>query len=276
MSTGSEPPESSTFPEVSTVRLRLFRILAVLTGALFVFAGLTNARAGWMLVTGTSGDLNPELNRWFTVVAGASDLIMAGCWLALAWRPQWVLLFFNNIAAVVVAAVLNLPFVPEFAFVLAVVVPVIVAYPYWSQLRGVTTWWQKPHKVMLGVSALAAAVVFVVAAIAQSRQIGGTDVAAQANWWADYAEHISLIAIASLIASSGRPGWRVLAGLAAGVWLYLGAIAAFILPDHTASWSTLGGLAAMAVGAELAVTCVRGQGPAFAFRRSRGSRLAGG
>jgi hypothetical protein len=236
---------------------------------------VTNARAGWMLVIGATGDLNPELNRWFTTVAGTSDLIMAGCWLALAWRPRWVLLFFFNVVAFVVAAALNLPFVPQFAVVLALVVPALMAYPYWSQLRTVTTWWRRPHQVMLVVSIVAAAFIFVVAGISESRQIGGTDAAAQANWWADYAEHMSLIAIASLIASSGRPGWRVLGGLASGVWLYLGLIAAFILPDHTASWGTVGGLAGMAVGLELAATCLMGHAPAWAVR-SRGSRLARG
>jgi hypothetical protein len=263
------------YAEASVLRLRTFRIIAVLTGALFVFAGLANARAGWMVVPGATGDLFPELNRWFIVVAGASDLIMAGCWLALAWRPRWVLLFLYNIVAFVVAAVLNLPFVPEFAVVLAAVLPAVVAYPHWLQLRSVMTWWREPRAVMLTVSVLAAVVVFVVAGTAESRQVGGTDIAARANWWADYAEHISLIAIASLMASSGRPGWRVLGGLAAGVWFYLGFVAVFLLPDHTASWGLLGGLAGMAIGVEMAVTCLRGDAAGGAVR-SHGSRLARG
>lgn len=263
------------FEDASKRRILVFRVIVFLTGALFVFAGLTNARAGWMLVVGAAGDLNPELNRWFTTVAGSSDLILAGCCLALAWRPRWVLLFFFTVVAFVLAAALNLPFVPEFAFVLALLVPALVAYPYWSQLRTVTTWWQRPKKIMLGVSLLAAAVVFVVAGLSEGRQIGGTDAAAQANWWADYAEHISLIAIASLIASGGRPGWRVLGGLAAGVWFYLGFVATFILPDRTASWGAVGGFAGMAVGVELAATCLKGHAPSWAVR-SRGSRLARG
>ena len=166
----------------------------------------------------------------------------------LAWRPRLSLLFFYFVTGFVVAALINLPFVPEFAFVLAATVPALATYPWWSELRTVTTWWRKPRLVPLVVSVAAAAVVFTVAVVAIGRQIGGTDAAAQANWWADYAEHVSLLAVAALIASSGRPGWRILAGLAAAAWMYLGVVAVFLLPDHTASWGVLGGLLGIGVG----------------------------
>ena len=84
--------------------------------------------------------------------------------------------------------------------------------------------------------------------MAIGRQIGGTDAAAQANWWADYAEHVSLLGVAALIASSGRPGWRIWPGWRAAAWLYLGVVAVFLLPDHTASWGVLGGLVGIVVG----------------------------
>src|SRR3954470_21524579 len=105
-----------------------------------------------------------------------------------------------------IAAVINLPFVPEFAVILAATVPALATYPYWVDLRTVRTWWQRPRIVPLVVGLLAAAVAFPIAAGAIGRQIGGTDAAAQANWWADYAEHVSLLAVAALIASSGRAG----------------------------------------------------------------------
>jgi hypothetical protein len=260
---------------VSTRRLLIFRILAVLIGLLFVVAGVMNARAGWMLVVGTSGDLHPEVNRWFTAVAGTADLIGAGCFLMLAWRPQLYLLFGYTVVSVVVAAAVNLPFVPEFAVLVAAVVIVLIAYPYWRELRDFRTWWREPHVVMLSITAVAAIVLFVFAGIDVARQIGGTDAAAQANWWADYAEHASLIGIAGVVASSGRPGWRVLGGLAAAAWLYLGFVAVFSLPDHTASWGVAGGLAALAVGAFLMVTCIRGDRPTRAAATG-GIQFAGG
>lgn len=238
--------KQSTSP--SKRRVLAFRIFAALTGLLFLAAGVINARAGWLLVVGATGDQHPEANRWFTTVAGTADLILAGCLITLSWRPVLSLLFFYCVTGFVVAALINLPFVPEFAVILAATVPALATYPYWAELRAVPTWWRKPRIVPLVASVAAAAVVFTVAAVAIGRQIGGTDAAAQANWWADYAEHVSLLAVAALIASSGRPGWRILSGLAAAAWLYLGVVAVFLLPHHTASWSVLGGLLGIGVG----------------------------
>jgi hypothetical protein len=262
--------EQSSVP--SKRRVLVFRGLVALTGLLFVAAGVTNARAGWVLVIGATGDQHAEANRWFTTVAGTADLILAGCLLALAWWPRLSLLFFYFVTGFVVAALINLPFVPEFAIVLAATVPALATYPYWADLRAVTTWWRKPRIVPLVVSVAAAAVVFTVAAVAIGRQIGGTDAAAQANWWADYAEHASLLAVAALIAGSGRPGWRILAGMAGAAWMYLGVVAVFLLPDHTASWGTLGGLLGLAIGLVLAAAAAVGDAaPRMVGRAAHGT-----
>src|SRR3954470_3244541 len=232
----------------SARRVLVFRVIVGLTGLLFLAAGVVNARAGWLLVVGATGDQHAEANRWFTTVAGTADLVGAGSLLALGGRPRQPVLVFYSVTGFTIAAVINLPFVPEFAIILAATVPALATYPYWAELRSVPTWWRKPRIVPLVVSVAAAAVVFSVAAVGIGRQIGGTDAAAQANWWADYAEHVSLLAVAALIASSGRPGWRILAGLAAAGWIYLGVVAVFLLPHHTASWGTLGGVLGIAVG----------------------------
>ena len=100
---------------VSRRRLLAFRIIAALLGLLFLYAGLSNATAPWMAVPAMSGDLHPELHRWFTTVAGASDLIVAGCFLALARRPTRPLLFCLLVVGIVVAAGITLPFAPGFA-----------------------------------------------------------------------------------------------------------------------------------------------------------------
>lgn len=244
-------------PSVSGRRIVIFRILAALLGLFFTVAGLSNARAAWMIVTGTSGDLHPDLNRWFTTVAGTADLIVAGCFLALAWRPKQPLLLFYIVVAAVVAAAINLPFAPAFGILLVIVLVPVVAYPYWPEVRNARTWWQRPQLVLLGVGGLATAVAVVTAVIAIGRQIGGTDPAAQANWWADYAEHFINPALAILIASTRQPGWRLLAGLAAGVWIYLGLVAAFVLVDDTGSWGRIGGIAATAAGVVTAAACLQ-------------------
>src|SRR3954452_2032436 len=109
-------------------RVLAFRVIVGLTGLLFLVAGVINARAGWLLVVGSTGDQHAEANRWFTTVAGTADLILAGCLLALAWRPRLSLLFFYFVTGFVVAALINLPFVPEFAIVLAATVPALTTY----------------------------------------------------------------------------------------------------------------------------------------------------
>src|SRR6476620_10003419 len=67
-------------------RVVAFRVLAALTALLFLAAGLENALAGWMVISGASGDLHPEANRWFIATAGAADIIVAGSMLTLSWR----------------------------------------------------------------------------------------------------------------------------------------------------------------------------------------------
>lgn len=253
-------------------RVVAFRVLAALTALLFLAAGLYNARAGWMVVSGASGDLDPEANRWFIATAGVADLTVAGSLLTTAWRPRLSLLFFYCVVAFTVAAIINLPFVPEFAVILALTVPALASYPYWAELRTVPTWWRSPRIVPLALGVLASAVVFTVAVIAVDRQIGGTDVAARANWWADYAEHVSLLGIAALVASSGRPGWRILATLTGLGWVYLGVVAVLLLPTHTASWGSHGGLAGIAVGLTLTTAALTDAhtrfGPQLAHTRS--------
>jgi hypothetical protein len=244
------------FPAVSRGRRLAFRITAGLLGLFFLYAGLSNAIAPWVAVPAMAGDLHPELHRWFSAVAGASDLIAAGCFLALAWRPTQTLLFFFLVVGILLAAGINLPFAPGFAIILALTLPALATYPYWSQLRGVAGWWHRPHVIMLAIAALAAIPTFVIAALALGHQIDGADSAAQANWWADYAEHVSLPVIAALVASSGRPGWRLLGGLAAAVCIYLGAVATFVLTDDAGSWGKLGGPAGMAFGLTLAIACL--------------------
>lgn len=257
----------SESPTVSRRRLLAFRTTAGLVGLFMLYAGLSNASAPWMAVPAMAGDLHPELHRWFSAVAGASDLIVAGCFLALAWRPTRTLLFLFLVVGIVLAGGINLPFAPGFAIILVLTIPALATYPYWSQLRNVTSWWHRPHRVMLAIGALAAVPVLVVAVLAVGRQIDGAGAAAQANWWADYAEHVSLPVIAALLASSGQPGWRMLGGLAAVVYVYLGTVATFVLTVDAGSWGRLGGSAGMGFGVILAVICLRGDGMGLSTRR---------
>ena len=169
------------------------------------------------------------------------------------------MLAFYLLVSVLLAAVVNLPFVPSFAFILALVVPTLATYPYWSEVRDVRRWWDHANRSLLLIGAVCGVAALVVGVMAIGRQIGGTGPAVVANWWADYAEHMLLLAVAVLVASSARPGWRVLASAAAVAWVYLGMVAVFLLPDATGSWSVVGGALGLAVGITLSGVAVAGE-----------------
>ena len=90
------------------------------------------------------------------------------------------------------------------------------------------------------------------------RQIGGTDPAARGGWWLAYAEHATVLGLAGVLAASRGSGWRVLRGLCSAVWLYLGMVAALVLPHHPGSWGRIGGAAAVLVGVGFGVAAWRG------------------
>jgi hypothetical protein len=117
------------------------------------------------------------------------------------------------------------------------------------------------HRVVVSVApeavGSAAAALLVTAALALPREITGTDVAAQAGWWVDYAEHATVFAMAGVLAASRGPGWRILPILCSAVWLYLDLVAALVLPYHTGSWGRARGAFAVLIGAGFAVTTWR-------------------
>jgi hypothetical protein len=120
------------------------------------------------------------------------------------------------------------------------VVP-LIAYPYWRDVRTFPSWWAGVSRTLLILAAMAGAALVVTAAIAFPRQIGGTDEAARGGWWLDYAEHATVLALAGALAACRGPGgWRILRGLCSAAWLYLGLVAALVLPHHPGSWGGLG------------------------------------
>jgi hypothetical protein len=231
-----------------------FRIVAAVTGLVFLVPVL-NVLAPWTLVLDT-GDSHAQVDRWFITVSGAEDLIQAVVLLALAWRPRRPLLALYLVVAMAVAAVVNLPFVPSFVVILAALVPALATYPYWAELRDAPRWWRRADQPLLLVGAVTAVAALGGAIVSIGRQIGGTDAAAEANWWADYAEHVLLLSVAVLVASCVKPGWRVLTGTAAVSWTYLGLVAAVVLPDATGSWGVTAGLVSLVVGLGLAAVTV--------------------
>jgi hypothetical protein len=186
------------------------------------------------------------------------DAITAGVLLALALQPRRTLLVVELAEAVIVASAIILPFQPSFAAILAIVVVPLIAYPCWRDLRTFPSWWTGVSRPVLILAALAGAALLVTAAIAYQRQISGTDPAARGGWCLDYAEHATVLALAGVLAASRGPGSRILRGLCSAVWLYLGLVAALVLPHHPGSWGRIGGGVAVLVGIGFGVAAWRG------------------
>jgi hypothetical protein len=258
MSSGSsETPPAESHHRPHRVRVIIFRVVAVLAGLFFVVAVVLMASAPWVLLQ-PDQVTRTELNRWFLTVAGSVDAIAAGVLLALALRPRRTLLIVEHAGAAFVAGAIILPFQPSFAAILAIGVVPLIAYPYWREVRTFASWWTGVSRAVLILAALAGAALLATAAIAYPRQIGGTDPAARGGWWLDYAEHATVLALAGVLAASRGPGWRILRALCSAVWLYLGMVAALVLPHHPGSWGRLGGAAAFLVGVGFGVAAWRG------------------
>jgi hypothetical protein len=211
----AEPPARG-----NRIRLIVFRVLATLAGLFFLIAVVLAVPAPWMLLQ--PDDPHAAENRWFLTVAGSVDAIAVVMFFALVQRPRRTLLWVEMSAAVVIAAVIVLPFGPLFAAILAVAVAPLVAYPYWRDARSFPSWWAGVPRAPLILAALSGVALLMTAAVALPREIGGTDAAAQANWWSDYAEHATILAVTGVLAASRGPDWRILRTACAAVWLYPG------------------------------------------------------
>ncbi len=256
MSTRSTDGIAETPTTGNRIRLIVFRVLATLAGLFFLVAVVLAVPAPWVLLQ--PDDPHAAENRWFLTVAGAVDAIAVVVFFALVQRPRRTLLWVEMSAAVVIAAAIILPFGPLFAAILAVAVAPLLAYPYWRDARSFPSWWPGVPRPPLILATLAGVALLVTAAVALPREIGGTDAAAQANWWSDYAEHATILAVAGVLAASRGPGWRILRTTCAAVWLYLGLVASLVLPHHTGSWGRVGGIAGILVGLGFALLAWRG------------------
>ena len=240
----------------SRIRSIVFRVLALLAGLFFLVAVVLSAPAPWLLLK--PSDPHAAENRWFLTVAGSVDAIAVVVFFALVQRPRRVLLLVEMAAAVVIAAAIILPIALSFAAILAVAIVPLLVYPYWRDARGFASWWAGAPRALLLLATLAGIALLVTAAIALPREIGGTDPAAQANWWSDYAEHATILAVAGVLSASRGPGWRILRYVCAAVWVYLGLVAALVLPHHTGSWGYVGGIAAILIGLGFGLAAWRG------------------
>lgn len=126
-------------PAPRRVRVLAFRVVAALSGLFFVVAVVLNAAGPWALLM-QAGDPHADLHRWFFALSGAVDAILAGCLLALAYRPRFTLLVVDIAFAVVVAGAVILPFDVSFVIILTLGILPLALYPYWRDARGFPRW----------------------------------------------------------------------------------------------------------------------------------------
>jgi hypothetical protein len=252
-------------------RLLAFRVLAAVPVLLFLISG-TDLLAPWVFVL-TPTEPDPDAHRWFFAVAAAADLFALVSFAGLAVRPRLTSLAATIAMSLVVVMVTIVPLQPSFLILLAFLVPAVVAYPYWRDLRGWRQWWAGARRPLVAFAATVCVALLVTSAAALVREIVRDDSVAAANWWSDYAEHSADIALVGLIAVSRAPGSLLLRGLLSAVWVYLGAVAAFVLPDAAGSWGTAGGLVAIAVGVVFGLATARDLRAARAARGAPAGQL---
>ena len=247
-------------PRGSRRRLIIFRVLAGLAGAFFLFT-LPQAISPWGAVTlsNMDGVTDPNLHRWSAALAGGPDLGMAGLLLYLAWRPlaaplalQWIAL------AAIVFLMVNVPFVGVYIAVIAVpIILVLVAYPHPREL--LTPPWTDGVRVPLfALGIVAAALLLTDAGRSLAAQLRGADELAANFDWASNAEHVVNTALAAVLVGMRRPGAQALGVMAAAVLAFMGA-AAISVPADPGSWGLIGGAAAIAIGVVLLVATLSPQ-----------------
>lgn len=226
-----------------------FRIAAGVTGLLYLSA-LQFALAPWVTVS-DSGIQNPEIHRWHYAVTGAvTGILLAGTILAMLWRPRTKPLLLQYAAvAVVVGVLIVAPFVgPSMFFVAVPVALVVAAYPTPRRLFDFSL--ARPvSRPLLGLTLVVMVLLLPNLWYLFSSQLQGAGgELATANQWISSFEHIVLLLLAGIAASTKRPGWRTLGFLTGVVFIYLG-VAALAVPDLAGSWGTIGGVLAFLGGA---------------------------
>jgi len=239
----------------------LFTLIAGVV-AFFLLTNLFRLAAPWASMSWYPHDdprqLNPEFHRWHEAMWGAvTGILNAGVLLSLLWRPRENPLLIQFIALVVIGAVLTvLPFEPSLLFVIVMLALVVVAYPLPRALLDFSR--EEPFiRPLLALSVAAALLLmpYIIRLVFwQIQGVGGEH--AVANQWISDIEHTTFLLLAMFLASTKRPGWRILGALTGMTLSYLG-LAALALPNYAGSWGVMGGIAALLGGLLYIVATIR-------------------
>jgi hypothetical protein len=232
----------------------VYRFVALLAAG-FLLAGpggLMGLGSPWADATAAAhAGHSLELHRWHaTEIAVMIALVISGTLLTSAWRPRTQRLLTQS-------ALLGIGLFGLIAFampaplevlvpVLAVLILVTAASPERRSLLRLTP---ATGRRPIALGAALAATPFLLVTVWQNlaRQVSDGGEHAELGHWAVAAVLAATLLILGWLATRDTAGAPLLSAVLGASYLYLG-VAALVLPRHDGSWSTIGGLIALALG----------------------------
>lgn len=263
MSAAAISHEATAFPTWRTIAFRVVAGFATLV-VLVLMGGATTLLEPWgvRLFPAQDGYVWQE-HLWHQAGwAAQTGILFGGSLIALlvrARRAPAVLQFFalgmTGFALSLVPFLYSVPSPVILAIPLVVMAIVVAAYPGPRSLFEIAP---ASSRSLLAIAAITAVALApsVVSDIGQQVAGGPTEVHAMHHHWLSSAYAAVLVVAAGFLASTKRPGWRILGALAGTALVYLGA-AAVSLPTNPGSIGTVGGIVAVVLGAAFLITIVR-------------------
>jgi hypothetical protein len=228
-----------------------FYALTAIIGLALSALGLASASWPWYTPAQPFLGMQVEAHRWHGAqFAALLAILLGGSLLTLLRRPRRApLLAQYLIASSSIIAALFAVFVGPVALALAVPFAAIAAlYPDRAALLDISSRerWSRP---LGALSVITAALLIQPTYLALSYQIlyPHSEHSEHFHWVAAAALAIAL-ALGGLLATTRRPGWRILSALVGSAYAYLG-LAAIAVPTHAGSWGVAGGVVAAVAGA---------------------------
>lgn len=256
----------SDAPAIPTWRTIAFRVaagFATLVVLLLMGGATTLLEPFGVSLFPDEGDYVSQEHLWHQAGwAAQMGVLFGGSLIALlvrARRASALLQFFALGMTGFVLSLLPFPYsVPSpvmLAIPLVLVAIVVAAYPGPRSLFEFAPVRSRSLLALAAVTALAFAP-SIVSDIGHQVAGGPTEIHALHHHWLSSAYAVILIIAAGLLASTKRPGWRILGALAGAALVYLG-VAAVSLPTNPGSVGTVGGIVAIVLGAAFIITIVR-------------------
>lgn len=237
------------------VKKVLFTIFAALfsLGGLFFLESLFEGLLPWVTIGCPGCDPDPSYNidlyRWFGAQHGATvGILFTGSLITLLWKPsdKPLLMQYYIIGFILFLAgftLFDLSNVPILNMIIVFIFPLIIlaaTYPgkgLWNNMFKQADY----HVLLLSLTFIALVLLAPVAWQHGTFQLKYEDDYANYFRWAESVNLSVALIVASLLASTRKPGWKQLTILIGIAYLYLG-IAAFTVPDLPGSWGIGGGI----------------------------------